>query len=284
MDRKISKILKSKPTIEGAGVHLKRGFGYNDIPLLDPFLMLDDFHSSDPDEYIAGFPWHPHRGIETVSYILHGEIAHGDSMGNKGSIGPGDVQWMTAGSGIIHSEMPREVGDGLLWGFQLWVNLPASHKMMNPRYQEIKKAQIPEVSLENGVKIKIVAGELNGVKGPVGDIVIEPEFLDVSIPANTEFTHFIKEGHKVFAYVLSGNAYFDKDMDKLTDNEHVVIYNDGENISVTTKENAVRFLLISGQSINEPIAWHGPIVMNTKEELSIAFEEYNNGTFIKSKK
>ena len=183
-NRRIAKIFKSRPTVEGAGVHLKRAFGYSQVPQFDPFLMLDDFHTSDPDEYLAGFPWHPHRGIETVTYVLEGLVEHGDSMGNTGTIGAGDVQWMTAGSGIIHQEMPQMSPTGTMWGFQFWANLPADRKMMAPRYRDVKAADIPEAELENGVTVKVIAGEVAGVQGPVRDIVIEPEMLDVSVPAD----------------------------------------------------------------------------------------------------
>lgn len=280
--RKIKKILKSIPTIEGAGVHLKRAFGYYQIPELDPFLLLDDFHSSKPGDYVAGFPWHPHRGIETISYVLEGKVTHGDSMGNIGTIGAGDVQWMTAGNGIIHQEMPKGDAKKSLWGFQLWANLPAKHKMMEPRYRDVQKATIPEVSLENGVKIKIIAGTVNNIQGPVKDIVIDPEYLDVSIPSKSSFTHTVKPGHKVLAYIIDGEGYFDANRDSYAP-ENLIIYDDGDEIIVSTQGTSVRFLLISGKPINEPIAWSGPIVMNTSEELKTAFEEYQNGTFIKHK-
>lgn len=211
--RRIAKIFKSRPTVEGAGVHLKRAFGYSQVPQFDPFLMLDDFHTSNPDEYLAGFPWHPHRGIETITYVLEGLIDHGDSMGNKGAIGTGDVQWMTAGSGIIHQEMPQLSPTGTMWGFQFWANLPASQKMMAPRYRDVKAADIPEAILDNGVAIKVIAGEVGGVKGPVGDIVIEPEMLDISVPAGSVFTHPLPLGHTAFAYILSGEGYFDDQRD-----------------------------------------------------------------------
>ncbi|MDL5501951.1 MAG: pirin family protein, partial [Candidatus Methanoperedens sp.] len=188
MNRKIESILKGKPTLEGAGVHLKRGFGFSDVPLLDPFLLLDDFHSDNPDDYTAGFPWHPHRGIETVTYMLQGRVEHGDSMGNKGVILPGDVQWMTAGSGITHQEMPK--GDnGHMWGLQLWVNLPSSHKMMKPRYREVKKSQIPEVTINKNVTVRIICGEFGNTKGPVQDIVVDPEYLDITMAPGAEFEH-----------------------------------------------------------------------------------------------
>jgi redox-sensitive bicupin YhaK (pirin superfamily) len=296
--RKIKKILKSKPTIEGAGVHLKRAFGFYQVPLLDPFLLLDDFHSNNPKDYLKGFPWHPHRGIETITYVLYGKVEHGDSMGNKGIIDSGDVQWMTAGSGIIHQEMPKGQKDGLMWGFQLWANLPASHKMMDPRYRDVKGHQIPEMTLDKGVKVKIICGEVNGVKGPVQDIVIDPEYLDIIVPSKSNFTYRVKGGHTVFAYVIEGKGYFDQGRDSyayeveganyfdfkrdcLMGSENLILFDDGDEVAVSTEDKPVRFLLISGKPIGEPVAWYGPIVMNTQEELRIAFEEYQNGTFIK---
>lgn len=274
--RKIFRIMRSKPTIEGAGVHLKRVFGYPEVPLLDPFLLLDDFHSGNPADYIAGFPWHPHRGIETVTYVLHGKVRHGDSIGNRGAIESGDVQWMTAGSGIIHEEMPQR--NGLLWGFQLWVNLPASHKMMNPRYREVKSDQIPEVSLGD-VRIKIVCGEVEGVKGPVRDIVVDSEYLDVTVPPHSQLEYPVMRGYKVFAYVLEGSGNFS--CDSTIGKEHLVIFDDGDVIKAKAGDSVLRFLLISGKPINESVAWYGPIVMNTQDELERAFEEYRSGTFIK---
>ncbi|MFX1267773.1 MAG: pirin family protein [Promethearchaeota archaeon] len=275
--------MKSRPTLEGAGVRLKRAFGYAD-PSLDPFLLLDDFHSDDPNDYIAGFPWHPHRGIETITYMLHGKVEHGDSLGNGGIIEAGDVQWMTAGSGIIHQEMPKKnEEDLLLAGFQLWANLPASHKMMDPRYRDIKKEEIPEIDFDDGVKVKIICGEVNGTKGPVQDIITEPEYLDVSIEPNSKFSHPVKEGNNLIAYIIEGEAYFDEDNENLVGVENLVIYKDGDQVLIRTTSNNVRFLLISGKPIKEPVAWRGPIVMNTDEELRIAFREYQNGTFIKHK-
>jgi quercetin 2,3-dioxygenase len=299
--RKIKKLLKSKPTIEGAGVHLKRAFGFYQVPLLDPFLLLDDFHSNNPDQYIRGFPWHPHRGIETITYVLYGKVEHGDSMGNQGIIDSGDVQWMTAGSGIIHQEMPKGRKDGLMWGFQLWANLPALHKMMAPRYRDVESNQIPEVTLDDGVKVKIICGQVSGVKGPVQDIVIDPEYLDITVPAKSNFIYSVKKGHTVFAYVVEGKGYFDQERNPfayeaeganyfdlkrecLLGSENLVLFDDGDRVAVSTEEKPVRFLLISGRPIKEPVAWYGPIVMNTQEELRIAFEEYENATFIKHKK
>jgi quercetin 2,3-dioxygenase len=298
--RKISKVWKSKPTIEGAGVHLKRAFGNSQVPQFDPFLLMDDFHSNYPPYYLKGFPWHPHRGIETITYVIHGRVEHGDSMGNKGVIESGDVQWMTAGSGIIHQEMPRGDNDGLMWGFQIWANLPASHKMMDPRYQGITAKEIPEVTLAGDVRAKVICGELGGVRGPVRDVVIDPEYLDVTVPPESIFTHPIRRGHKAFAYVVDGEGYFDPERNAYAHEvvgtsyfdmkrqcacnaEDLVLYGDGDVVAITTQERPVRFLLVSGQPIGEPVAWYGPIVMNTQEELHIAFEEYEKGTFIKHK-
>lgn len=278
--REVNKVFKSRPTLEGAGVYLKRAFGSNEVPLFDPFLLLDDFHSDNPADYIEGFPWHPHRGIETITYVLHGEVEHGDSMGNKGIIRSGDVQWMTAGSGIIHQEMPKGQKDGLMWGFQLWANLPASHKMMPPRYRDVKSGQIPETTLDAGTKVKVISGEVNGASGPVKDIVTEPEYLDVTVPAKSMFQHPVKRGHTVFAYVIDSAGHFDQS-ERLLDPESLALFGDGDEVNVTTENNPVRFILISGRPIGEPVAWYGPIVMNTQEELRVAFEEYQNGTFLK---
>jgi hypothetical protein len=278
--RPVKKAFKSKPTIEGAGVHLKRAFGYNEVPQLDPFLLLDDFHSDNPEYYRNGFPWHPHRGIETITYVLHGEVEHGDSMGNKGTIGPGDVQWMTAGNGIIHQEMPKGDENKLLWGFQLWANLPSSDKMMAPRYRDVKKNDIPEVTLDNGTKVKIICGNVNDTEGPVKDIVIDPEYLDIAVPPKTEFVHEVKKGHTVFAYLIDGEGRFSETAETFGA-EDLIIFEDGGQVSVETSKTPLRFLLISGKPIGEPVAWYGPIVMNTEDELRLAFEEYQNGTFIK---
>lgn len=282
--RKIKQTIMARPVLEGAGVHLKRVFGSDEVPDLDPFLLLDDFHSSDPQKYIKGFPWHPHRGIETITYILHGNVEHGDSMGNRGIISSGDIQWMTAGSGIIHQEMPKGNEDNLLWGFQLWANLPASCKMMPPRYQEIKKNQVRETVLENGITLRIIAGKVNGVEGPVKDIVIDPQFLDITLPANTVLDHEIKQGHKVFAYVIEGHGMFEPGAQKAAGPETLVIFEDGKKLKIASTQTPVRFLLVSGKPINEPISWQGPIVMNTDEELETAFREYRNGTFLKHPK
>jgi redox-sensitive bicupin YhaK (pirin superfamily) len=298
--RKIHKVLKSKPVIEGAGVHLKRAVGFSQVPLFDPFLLFDDFRSDNPDHYIKGFPWHPHRGIETITYVLQGDVEHGDSMGNKGDITSGDVQWMTAGSGIIHQEMPKGDSDGKMEGFQLWANLPAAQKMMDPRYRDVKSGQIPIVQLDSGTEIKIISGQVGNTPGPVQDIIIEPEYIDVAVPAHTDFIHPTKPGHTVFAYVIKGKGcfckekkpftyeieginYFDMQRDPLLGNETLIHFENGDHVSMSTEDEPVRFLLISGKPIGEPIAWQGPIVMNTQEELRVAFEEYRQGTFIKHK-
>jgi redox-sensitive bicupin YhaK (pirin superfamily) len=296
--RRIQKLWKSRPTIEGAGVHLKRAFGYDEVPLFDPFLLLDDFHSNYPPHYLKGFPWHPHRGIETITYVIHGRVEHGDSMGNKGVIEAGDVQWMTAGGGIVHQEMPQGDHDGLMWGFQLWANLPASNKMMAPRYRGIVSNDIPAVTLADGVRVKVICGEIGGVTGPVRDVVVEPTYLDIAVGPETTFRHSVARGYKAFAYVAEGEGYFDPersayaheavglnyfDMKRpcLCGPETLVLYGDGEEIAVTTEERPVRFLFVSGRPIGEPVAWYGPIVMNTREELRIAFEEYEKGTFVR---
>jgi redox-sensitive bicupin YhaK (pirin superfamily) len=295
--RAIRKVLKSRPTLEGAGVHLKRAFGYQHAPQFDPFLLLDDFHSDSPDDYIRGFPWHPHRGIETITYMLYGEVEHGDSLGNEGVISSGGVQWMTAGSGIIHQEMPRGRQDGLMWGFQLWANLPASHKMMAPRYRELTAEQIPEVD-KDGVKVKVICGQVEGTRGPVQDIVTDPEYLDVTVPRRTPFSHPVKQGYTAFAYVIDGAAcfdpqrdpyayevegrsYFDLERECAIGPETVVSFGDGAEVAITAEDEGVRFLLVSGKPIGEPVAWYGPIVMNTQDELRTAFEEYQRGTFLR---
>ena len=297
--RTILKVLKSVPTIEGAGVHLHRAFGFAEVPLLDPFLLLDDFRSEEPEHFLKGFPWHPHRGIETITYVLRGEVEHGDSMGNSGVISAGDVQWMTAGGGVIHQEMPRGDRNGRLGGFQLWANLPAARKMMAPRYRGVTGAEIPEVVTEGGVRIRVVCGAAGGRQGPVRDVVIDPEYLDVTVPARTRYRHPTKPGHTVFAYVIEGHGYFSKERDPFSyqiagsnyfdrgrepfvANRELVLFGDGDRIEVAAEEGPVRFLLVSGRPIGEPVAWHGPIVMNTQEELRVAFEDYRAGTFVRS--
>ena len=297
--RGIKTLITSRPTIEGAGVHLRRAIGFADPELTDPFLLLDDFRSDIPAHYLKGFPWHPHRGMETITYVLRGEVDHGDSLGNSGTIGPGDVQWMTAGSGIIHQEMPRGDAQGSMHGFQLWANLPAAHKMMDPRYRGITAAEIPTVEAPGGATVKVIAGTVGGVAGPVTDVVIAPDYLDVTVPPGGAFTHPTPRGHTVFAYVISGRGvfsserdpfaypaegagYFDMERSPLIGDRHLVLFGDGDQVTIATEEEPVRLLLISGRPIGEPIAWYGPIVMNTQEELRLAFEELDRGTFIKA--
>ena len=280
--RKSLRTTRSQPVIEGAGVHLKRAFGHGEAPDFDPFLLLDDFRSSRPDHYLKGFPWHPHRGMETITYMLDGSVAHGDSMGNAGTIGPGDVQWMTAGSGIVHQEMPRGDATGKMGGFQLWANLPASHKMMAPRYQEIPAHQIPEILLDGGIRVRVVCGRVGDAKGPVTDIVIDPQYLDVSMPPRTRFSHSVTPGYTVIAYVVAGRGIFAETVGaQALGNGSLVAFEDGDRIAAATAGDAFRFLLISGKPIGEPVAWQGPIVMNTRVELALAFREYRGGSFIK---
>jgi redox-sensitive bicupin YhaK (pirin superfamily) len=298
--RKIRKVSASKPTLEGAGVRLRRAFGFGDTALTDPFLLLDDFRGDKPRDYIKGFPWHPHRGIETITYMLEGTVEHGDSMDNSGTIDPGDAQWMTAGSGIIHQEMPKPGPGGRMGGFQLWANLPASHKMMDPRYRDITRADIPVAEGAGGVRIRVLCGQVKGTRGPVQDVVIEPEYLDVTMPPGARFVHPTPVGHTVFAYLFEGKAcfcdqkdpfsyeaegagYFDLQRSPWVESGYLVLLEDGDHLVVTTNEEATRFLLISGKPLREPVAWYGPIVMNTREELEIAFDEYQKGTFIKKK-
>ncbi len=277
--RKIKLILTGQPTMEGAGVHLNRVFGYHEAPTFDPFLMLDDFRSDTPEHYLKGFPWHPHRGIETITYVLKGDVEHGDSLGNKGMISSGDVQWMTAGSGIVHQEMPKGDSNGSMHGFQLWANLPASQKMISPKYRDISADMIPEVIVQNGVRIKVIAGNINGKKGPMDDIVIDPQFLDCTVPGGQAYTHEVDPVYTAFIYVISGTGTTD---DKSIGNGNLVLFDKGDHFSVKASEKPVRFLLLTGKPLNEPVAWRGPIVMNTQEELDTAFQEYKDGTFIKS--
>jgi redox-sensitive bicupin YhaK (pirin superfamily) len=282
--RKIKKVFRSKQTIEGAGVHLKRAFGFSEVGQFDPFLLMDDFRSENPNDYSKGFPWHPHRGIETITYILQGKVEHGDSLGNSGNIDSGDVQWMTAGSGIIHQEMPQGDTDGRMEGFQLWANLPAAEKMMPPRYRDVKSDEIPVTTLENGVHIKIICGRVNSVQGPVRDIMIDPAYLDITVPAETDYEHPTKQGHTVFAYVIGGRGHFGMETDSPADNGTIILFTDGNTVHIKTGDDSIRFLLISGKPLDEPVAWQGPIVMNTQEELRLAFDEYQKGTFLKHRK
>ena len=279
--RPVQNTWKSKPTMEGAGVHLRRAFGFQEMPGLDPFLLMDDFRSENPRDYQAGFPWHPHRGMETITYVLGGDVEHSDSLGNSGLISTGDVQWMTAGSGIVHQEMPKGDRKGRMFGFQLWSNLPKKDKMMDPRYQEVKQKDIPVAKTPDGATVRVVAGEIEGVKGPVKDIVSDPEYLDVSIPAGKSFSHATKADHTVFAYVFEGEGIFDGE--NPVGDGTLVLYGPGSKIEVRTENKAVRFLLVSGKPLKEPIAWYGPIVMNTQAEIRTAFREYEEGSFVKSK-
>ena len=281
--RTVEQILPSRPTIEGAGVHLRRAFGHQQVPRLDPFLLLDDFRSENPLKYMAGFPWHPHRGIETVTYMLDGRVDHQDSMGNKGIVGPGDVQWMTAGSGIVHQEMPKPLAGGRMGGLQLWVNLPAASKMMDPRYQEVKQARIPRVEVSKGVTAGVISGEVAGVRGPVRDLMVEPQYLDVRLAPGTSFQQTVPKGHRAFAYLLEGRGLYDERQGAI-DEGHLVLLNDGEAVQVRAESKPHRFLLVSGKPLGEPVAWWGPIVMNNNRELETAISEYQAGTFIKAGK
>ena len=280
-NREIRTRFTSRETIEGAGVRLRRAFGSSEVPLFDPFLMLDDFRAERPEDYLAGFPWHPHRGIETVTYMLAGRVEHGDSMGNAGSVDAGSIQWMTAGSGIIHQEMPKPV-DGVMGGFQLWVNLPRQHKMMDPRYQEIPANGIPVVRAGNGVTVKVICGRFGTVTGPVRDIVADPDFFDVTVPPGARFGVEVKEGYTVLACVIGGSGVFDGSGGEAGDHD-LVLFSDGERVLATAIGTMpFRFLLLSGKPIREPIAWRGPIVMNTDAELRQAFREYRDGTFVRA--
>jgi len=296
--RPVKKISKAKPTLEGAGVHLKRAFGFGDPSEFDPFLLLDDFRNDIPEDYLAGFPWHPHRGIETITYVLAGTVDHADSMGNNGSIGPGDVQWMTAGRGIIHQEMPKGDAAGRMHGFQLWANLPSAEKMTAPRYQEIQSMQIPEVVDDDGTRVRVVCGSYWGATGPVDGIAADPIYLDVSIPPGMKKTLPMDTRRHAFAYVFAGSGKFCNASEPLAvptegvnwldtsppagvEDRTLVNFSAGDEITLQAGEEGMRFLLISGKPLQEPVAWYGPIVMNTQEELQTAFEELREGTFLK---
>lgn len=279
--RTVQQVLTARETIEGAGVKLHRAFGYHQIPLFDPFLMLDDFRGDNPADYIRGFPWHPHRGIETVTYMLEGAVEHGDSMGNAGTIGAGDIQWMTAGSGIIHQEMPKPV-KGKMGGFQLWVNLPRSDKNRNPRYQEIKSGDIPLVSPEPGVEVRVIAGSYVGAEGPVKEIIADPDYFDISLGEGRSFHHQVRQGYTCFLYVFAGEGFCGP-AEKILKNRDLALLSDGDQFTLQTTGESFRVLFLSGKPIHEPIAWGGPIVMNTREELELAFQEYRDGTFIKNR-
>mgnify|MGYP001627833649 CR=1 FL=1 len=289
----------AQPTMEGAGVKLHRGFGFGDPEAFDPFLLFDDFRGEMPSDYIKGFPWHPHRGIETITYVLEGTVEHGDSLGNRGTLGAGDIQWMTAGSGIMHQEMPTGNDRGQMHGFQLWGNLPSSLKMTDPRYQDIASKEIPEVTDDDGTVVRVVAGEFWGKRGPVDGIAADPQYLDVTIPAGVKKTFKIDTYRRAFAYIFQGAAAFvdaskpsgvllekevfgeEVNIRDMSGNRTVVRFGSGDEVTVQAGEEGVRFLLISGAPIQEPVAWHGPIVMNSREELMQAMQDLRNGTFIR---
>jgi quercetin 2,3-dioxygenase len=282
--RAIHRISRSTPTLEGAGVRLNRAFGFGDTSLFDPFLLLDAFGSDNPRDYERGFPWHPHRGIETITYVLDGEVEHADSLGNHGIIGPGSVQWMTAGSGIIHHEMPLGGPRGMMRGFQLWANLPRTQKMMDPRYQDVNPSIIPQVLLDGGAKARVVAGMIDGTSGPVTDVVIAPQYLDVTVPARQRCRIPVPEERTCFAYVFEGEGYFDEKMNALVPAGHMIVFERGDAVEVKGGEKDVRFLLVSGKPLGEPVAWYGPIVMNTQEEIQQAMADYRDGTFVRTGK
>ncbi len=282
--RKVIQIIKPQTVMEGAGVRLKRSIATATLDHLDPFLLFDHFGTDNPDDYIKGFPIHPHRGIETVTYMINGHVNHKDSIGNSGSIGSGDIQWMTAGGGIMHEEMPQPA-QGEMIGFQLWVNLPARLKMTKPRYQGILSNQIPEVTREDGVKIRVIAGEVDGVRGAISEIFADPAYLDVSIPAKGSFSHPVEKEHTAFAYVFEGRGFFGSDenaQQSSVSQPGLVVLGDGDYIQAGAANEPVRFLLISGKPLNEPIARYGPFVMNTQEEIQQALKDLKNGTFVRN--
>ena len=282
--REVIEIIKPQTVMEGAGVRLKRSIATATLDHLDPFLLFDHFGSDNPADYIKGFPMHPHRGIETVTYMIKGHVNHKDSIGNSGSISSGDIQWMTAGGGIMHEEMPQP-GQEEMIGFQLWVNLPARLKMTTPRYQDITSNQIPEVARDNGVKIRIIAGQVDGVRGAVSEIYADPSYLDVSIPANGSFSHPVEKGHTAFAYVFEGRGYFgtgENTTENFISQPGLAVLSDGDYIQASAANEPVRFLLVSGKPLNEPIARYGPFVMNTQEEIQQALEDLKNGTFVRN--
>jgi len=297
--RPVKRLIKAKPTLEGAGVHLRRAFGFGNTSEFDPFLLLDDFRNDIPNDYLAGFPWHPHRGIETITYVLAGTVEHGDSMGNQGAIAAGDIQWMTAGRGIVHQEMPRGDAAGRMHGFQLWANLPSSLKMTSPRYQEVKAVEIPQVTDDDGTLVRIVCGTFWGKVGPVDGIAADPIYLDVTVPAGKRRKLTVDMSRHAFAYVFAGSGKFcnasaplavptegvgwaDVAPPKEADNRSLVLFDAGDEVEVQAGEDGIRFLLVSGKPLQEPVAWYGPIVMNTQEQLQQAFLDLKNGTFLKS--
>jgi len=297
--RPVKRIVQSQPTVEGAGVKLRRAFGFGNTGDFDPFLLLDDFRNDRPEDYRAGFPWHPHRGIETITYVLAGTVDHGDSLGNRGTLGVGDVQWMTAGSGILHQEMPQGDAHGRMHGFQLWANLPSRLKMTQPRYQDIPATEIPEVIDDDGTAVRIICGDFWGRRGPVDGIAAEPRYLDIKVPPRCRKTLPVETPRHAFAYVFEGSGTFsdasspfgvltEKEtatgetmVRERTGNRSLVLFDSGDEVTVEAGDEGVRFLLVSGKPIEEPVAWYGPIVMNTQAELRQAVAELNNGTFIK---
>ncbi len=290
---------RAVPTMEGAGVKLHRAFGFQDPTELDPFLLFDDFRGDNPADYIRGFPWHPHRGIETITYVLNGTVEHGDSLGNEGTLGAGDVQWMTAGSGILHQEMPKGNIAGQMHGFQLWANLPASEKMTAPRYQDVKSKEIPEITDDDGTRVRVIVGEFWGKRGPVDGIAADPQYLDIFVPAGVRKSFKVDTYRRAFAYVFQGAGAFadaskpsgvllekevmgeEVNIRDMSGNRTLIRFGTGDEVTVQAGEEGIRFLLISGAPIEEPVAWHGPIVMNTREEIQQAIRDLNNGTFIK---
>jgi quercetin 2,3-dioxygenase len=297
--RPVRRVIQPRPTLEGAGVHLRRGFGFGDPKEFDPFLLFDDFRNDNPDEYLAGFPWHPHRGIETITYVLAGSVEHGDSLGNRGTLAGGDVQWMTAGSGIIHQEMPKGDEGGRMHGFQLWANLPSSLKMTTPRYQDVQGKDVPVVTDDDGTSVRIVCGNFQGTRGPVDGIAAEPIYIDVSVPAGKRKTLKVETTRHAFAYVFAGSGSFRNASEPKavkTDamggaangnaddvaNRSLILFDRGDEVTVQAGEHGIRFLLVSGKPIEEPVAWYGPIVMNTEAELRQAMAEMRAGTFIKT--
>jgi len=275
--RPVELVRRAVPTSEGAGVNLVRAFGFQETAKLDPFLMLDDFHSDNPADYSAGFPAHPHRGMETVTYMISGSVEHADNTGRHGRIGPGEVQWMTAGSGIIHEEMPQ-VSEERLQGFQLWVNLPAERKMMVPRYQEIRREAIPLVRPAQGVEVRVIAGRTEGTEGPVRQLVVPIELVDVSMAPESAYEASIPRGWSAFAYVFKGEASFGREKWRAGE-EHLVVFGDGDAVRVSTEDDEARFLLAAGRPLREAIAWRGPVVMNTDQQVNEAFREIREGTF-----
>src|SRR6266852_3311886 len=298
--RPIKRIVQSQPTIEGAGVKLRRAFGFGATSDFDPFLLLDDFRNEHPDDYRAGFPWHPHRGIETITYVLAGTVDHGDSLGNQGKLGAGDVQWMTAGSGILHQEMPQGDARGRMHGFQLWANLPASLKMTKPRYQDVVAKDIPEVVDDDGTTVRVICGDFWGRKGPIEGVAADPRYLDVSVPPGQQKRLAVETSRHAFAYVFAGSGSFRDASDPQavlteeiatgatvrdhdTKNRSLVLFDRGDEVVVQAGAEGIRFLLVSGKPIEEPVAWYGPIVMNTNEQLQQAISELRSGTFIKER-